>query len=108
MRKNWLITFFSKKLNLSVNNLTQKPLLLDLGCGKGLQALAFSSYFDISRLDLSLDAKNIFENQNKIIDLKTADFETDIYPFEDNKFDVVFSKSVIEHINNTDHFLSEA
>jgi len=100
---------FSEKLKLIINNETKKkPLLLDLGCGKGLQALAFSSYFDISGLDLSLDAKNIFENQNKIIDLKTADFETDIYPFEDNKFDVVFSKSVIEHINNTNHFLGEA
>lgn len=35
------------------------------------------------------------------------DLETGILPFEDNYFDVVFSKSVLEHIHKPENYLSE-
>lgn len=40
-------------------------------------------------------------------DIEKYDAEKDFIPFEDNAFDYVFIKSVIEHIANTDLFLSE-
>ncbi len=100
---------FNEILKLSnKENKDEKLLFLDLGCGKGLQSLAFSDYFDISGLDRSKDAKNLFQRQKKIIDLRVTDFEKDRYPFNDNTFDIIFSKSVIEHVLNTDHFLNES
>lgn len=40
-------------------------------------------------------------------DIEKYDAEKDFIPFDDNVFDYVFIKSVIEHIANTDLFLSE-
>jgi len=36
-----------------------------------------------------------------------VNFETDAFPYPDNTFDYIFCKSVIEHVTNTDHFVSE-
>jgi len=81
--------------------------MLDVGCGKGFQSLAFSEYFDVSALDGSKAAEELFQYHGKQIDFKCVDLENDSYGFSDNKFDIIFSKSVIEHVINTDHFLKE-
>ena len=73
-----------------------------------MQALAFSRHFEISGLDIENDVEKLFAKQEKKISYKKANFEKDRYPFENERFDIVFSKSVIEHIQNTDHFLGEA
>jgi SAM-dependent methyltransferase len=105
----------SKYINISNENISNIDLinkniklkLLDIGCGVGLQALAFSDNFLISGLDISDDAKELFASEGKEIDLRRANLDKDIYPFESNSFDVIFSKSVIEHLHNTNHFLQE-
>ena len=66
--------------------------LLDVGCGKKEYTEAFK-YF-------CLDAWGI----DRDVDF---DFEKDKFKMPDNKFDGIFCKSVIEHIKNTDFFLSE-
>jgi ubiquinone/menaquinone biosynthesis C-methylase UbiE len=40
------------------------------------------------------------------IEVRRCNVEREDIPFEDNSFDYVFSKSLLEHVANTDHLLS--
>lgn len=72
--------------------------VLDNGCGRGDFLRAFS--------ELGLDAYGTdissFCDKSIVVDL-----ECDSLPFPDNHFDVVFSKSVIEHLANSENYMSE-
>ena len=68
-----------------------KGLLLDVGCGDGKHVYSF-------RL-AGLAAVGI--------DKEDCDLEKDRIPFPDNTFDVVFCKSVLEHIKNYGHVIGE-
>src|SRR3989344_6786750 len=79
--------------------------LLDIGCGRGDFTKGFK--------DLGLEVAGIDRGRGdsdmlKEIDVRISnDLENDVFPFEDGVFDVVFSKSVIEHIRNPEHFMQE-
>lgn len=54
--------------------------------------------------------KEPFESKGLLyqgIDIDIIDFNNDEFPFPDNSFDLVVSLAVIEHIKNTENFLSE-
>ena len=75
--------------------------LLDVGCGNGDFTLELSKLgFDICGIDLSE------EHQLGERFIKT-NIQTDKYPFPDNHFDLVFSKSVIEHLRYPDFLFDE-
>ena len=79
---------------LGISNLKkidETSRLLDVGSG------------DKSLLDY-LNSKNI---SNKGCDIEDANLEKDPLPFEDSSFTHVLLYAVIEHIKNTDHFISE-
>lgn len=72
--------------------------ILDNGCGRGEFMHAFSQHgLEAYGADVS-----DFCKESVIVDLNNEKL-----PFEDNYFDVVFSKSVIEHIDNTEHYMQE-
>lgn len=72
--------------------------VLDNGCGRGEFFHAFSHFgMKVSATDIS-----DYCTKAHILDLNK-----DKLPFPDNYFDVVFSKSVIEHIENTEHYINE-
>lgn len=78
--------------------------LLDVGCGKGNHIVAFARRgLKVSGLDKIRDHNEALDQ----FDIRECDFETDRFPFDDNSFDIVHSKSVIEHVANADNFLSE-
>jgi len=78
--------------------------LLDIGSGKGNHLVGFSrNKIDCSGIDKRDEAVNI--NKNFII--KECNLENQKFPYDDNFFDIVFSKSVIEHVENADNMLSE-
>lgn len=80
----------------------EKSTALDLGCGNGDFSLAMKKCgFDVHGADISNAASNILGNK-----LKTFNFEYK-YPYEDNTFDLVFSKSVIEHLREPDFLFDE-
>lgn len=84
-------------------NLVSNLNFLEIGCGKGTHLKQFSKL-------LSGDFFGIdFEDIGPIEGCKTyvCDLERDSLPFDDCSFDFIFSKSVIEHVYNTDNFLSE-
>jgi ubiquinone/menaquinone biosynthesis C-methylase UbiE len=72
--------------------------LLDNGCGRGEFLHAFGSMgMEVHGTDVSSYCK----------DARIVDLNKENLPYPDNYFDVVFSKSVIEHISNTEHYVNE-
>jgi len=78
--------------------------LLDIGSGKGNHLVGFSRR---GIETYGIDKRDECVNVLKDFDIRDCDIEKDKFPFKDNYFDFVFSKSVLEHVNNTDNFLSE-
>jgi SAM-dependent methyltransferase len=68
-----------------------KATFLDLGAGDQFLKLALDEA-DTNYLPL---------------DVMDVDFDMDPLPIDDSSVDILFSLAVLEHINNTDHFLSE-
>jgi SAM-dependent methyltransferase len=75
--------------------------ILDVGCGNGDFTL------EISKLGFGVYGIDIGE-ENKLGDkFVKVDLQNGTYPFSDNSFDVVFSKSVIEHMRHPDFLFDE-
>lgn len=74
--------------------------ILDVGCGKGIHVNCFEK---LGMNSHGIDIRK--ETNNKKI--KICDVENDVFPYKDNTFDFIFSKSVIEHIIRPDNFLKE-
>lgn len=77
--------------------------LLDVGCGKGEYIEGFKNLglevYGLDRENSSLAMK--------LNALSSLDIEKEKFPFEDEHFDFIFSKSVIAHLWNPDNFISE-
>jgi len=75
--------------------LHHNSLIVDLGCGDGTYVRGFAKLGNVTYgLDLN--------NTDYPIDLAK-----DKFPYKDGMFDVVFTKSTIEHLDNPWHFLKE-
>ncbi len=84
-----LIKYLIEKYNLS-----EGQSLLELGPARGDFLKQWSNQnFDISAVDISDYVKEYCPNVN----FKHANLEREKIPFEDNKFDIVYSKSFVEH-----------
>ena len=81
-----LCDYLVKRFDIHCHN-----LLLDVGCGSGKHVRGFERS--------GIDARGI--------DKKECDLEKDPLPFPNNTFDVVFCKSVLEHIKNYGHVITE-
>ena len=78
--------------------------LLDVGCGRG----DFLKGFKDLELDVcGLDTEKSHSQILKDIEVGYANIENEFFPFESRIFDVVFSKSVIEHLFNPENFMRE-
>lgn len=72
--------------------------VLDNGCGRGEFLHAFGQLgLEAYGTDISA-----YCAESRVLDLNTESL-----PFEDDFFDVVFTKSVLEHIENTEHYVTE-
>ena len=86
-------------------NLEKGLKLLEPGCGRGEHLRIFKELgLEVSGLDLSPESSNFAPDLNiSIIDADSGEI-----PFSDNCFDVIYSKSFLEHIRNPEVFLKEA
>ena len=85
-------------------NLKAGDKVLDVGCGRG----DFSKAFMEAGLKVSgLDREKTNTDLLSHINVKYCDCDHEKFPFPDNSFDMVFSKSVIEHMYDPDHFMTE-
>lgn len=82
-----------------------KNNLLEIGCGRGEILKSFKNFgLEVEGVDLSTEAREF----NKDIKVQVLDMENDILPYSSNSFDIIFSKSVLEHLSNPDRYMKEA
>ncbi len=79
--------------------------VLDVACADGEILRGFTAHHEIYGLDFT----SVFVEEARKVGLKAfqCDFSKETFPFENNFFDVVFSGETIEHIIDTDLFLSQ-
>ena len=78
--------------------------LLDIGSGKGNHLVGFHRCgYEVYGLDKRKESVEVLKD----FTIKECDIEKEPFPYEDNTFDWVFSKSVLEHVWNTDNFMYE-
>lgn len=76
--------------------------ILVLGCGRGDEVRAFTNIdMNVSCLD------KVKSEQHKGLKIKYLDISKQKFPYTDNTFDVVFSKSLIEHIPDPGNMVKE-
>ena len=80
------------------------PKILDIGCSTGRALANFARCGALDLYGIDLRPENVPEN----ITFKTCNIEKEALPFEDNTFDIVYNKSVLEHVHNTENFLVES
>jgi 2-polyprenyl-3-methyl-5-hydroxy-6-metoxy-1,4-benzoquinol methylase len=84
--------------------ISKKAKILDVGCGRGDFLEAFQAQgLEASGIDREPSAASVAPS----VAVKYCDLEKDTFPFADGTFDVVFSKSVLEHLFNPEKFLLE-
>jgi SAM-dependent methyltransferase len=79
--------------------------ILDIGSGKGNHLVGFGR---CGLKPYGLDKRDECVKVLEKFDIRECNIEKEKFPFRDNYFDFVFSKSVLEHVNNTDNMLQEA
>lgn len=78
--------------------------ILDVGCGRGEFLRGF---IRCGAVGFGVDQSRVAENYCPEATLKISDIENDGIPYEDNMFDVVYSKSVIEHFYYPERMVKE-
>ena len=92
----YLISRFVPKVGPSIT-------LLEIGCSSGV---FLKQFYNIGNFDCyGVDIRD--EKVPNII-FKQCNIEKEDIPFNKDFFDIIYTKSVIEHVHNTDRFLSEA
>jgi len=81
--------------------------LLDVGCGNGNQLFRFLKQVPAEYYGVEGSPALKVEAEKRGIKVFSYDLNSR-WPFEDNKFDVIFSTQVIEHVHNTRLFAEEA
>jgi SAM-dependent methyltransferase len=77
---------------------------LDIGCGRGEFLRGF---IDCGLQGHGVDRSRAAEKYCPEADLRTADLENERLPYPDNHFDVIYSKSVIEHFYYPEKLVQE-
>jgi SAM-dependent methyltransferase len=80
--------------------------LLDIGCSAGEWALLWKSR-GWNAAGIDVNREHVALAQNAGIDARFCDLNRDPLPFADVHFDLIFAGEVIEHLVDTDGFLSE-
>ena len=81
----------------------EKGKLLDVGCGRGDMLRAFEkNNFSVYGIDLSKEAIKMCHP----INVQNINLENENFTYAENNFDVIFSKSLIEHLNHPINFMN--
>lgn len=89
------------------NHFKMKPqqTMLEIGCGRGEMLRNFKNLgIEVYGIDLSPLAPNFQED----INIAVGNVEEAPLPYEDNSFDIIYSKSVLEHFYYPERYMKEA
>jgi len=79
--------------------------LLEPGCGRGEHLRIFKEMgMDVYGVDISPESPKFAADLN----ISVSNLEKDKLPYDDNTFDVIYSKSFLEHLRDPSAFLDEA
>lgn len=86
-------------------NMQENQSMLEIGCGRGEMLQNFKELgLDVKGIDLSPEAPDY----QKDIEIKVCNVENEKLPYEDNIFDIIYSKSVLEHLLYPENYMKEA
>jgi len=106
--KNKPYTTYPKQLAMYLYDnfdMNEKDHMLEIGCGRGEMLKNFKDLgLDVKGVDLSPEAPDY----NKDIEIKVCNVEDEMLPYEDNSFDIIYSKSVLEHLFYPETYMKEA
>lgn len=86
----------------TINEDKQGGLMLDFGCGEGLNMQSFSRRYQCIGIDVSIqDLKLAKKHGTVILCTGTA------LPFKDNSFDIIVSQEVLHHVDNVSTSIDE-
>lgn len=89
----------------NVFQLSAGKKLLEPGCGRGEHLRIFKELgMDVYGTDISPESKKISSDLN----ISICDLDLENLPYAENTFDVVYSKSFLEHLTEPTIFLKEA
>lgn len=90
------------KLIIERNNIKKNLNLLDVGCGRGDMLKAFEKNFlNVEGIDLSEESAKFLSP----IKVHQINLESDTISNRESHYDVIFSKSLIEHLNHPLKFI---
>jgi len=95
-----LIKELVKRFKLNTNS-----SILELGCGRGE---FLNEFTNLGMKGFGVDLSNFAENFCKNAEIKVSDISKESLPYPDNFFDIVYSKSVIEHFYYPEELFKEA
>ena len=118
MKNNYLSVIYDKKSHpytdypnklcshlFKIFNLKKGMKMLEPGCGRGEFLSNFQKLgLNVAGLDISEEAKEY----SKDFEIKICDIENEKIPYKDETFDVIYSKSFIEHLHYPEKFFIEA
>ena len=79
--------------------------ILEPGCGRGEVLRCFRDFgLNVRGADISPEAPSLAPD----IDIDVCDIENDAMPYEDNSFDIIYSKSFLEHFYYPERYIKEA
>lgn len=84
--------------------LQKNQSLLDAGCGRGE---FLKGFIECGLQGYAVDQSSVALKYLPDAKLKVSDIETEGIPYPDSYFDVVYSKSVIEHFHYPERFIKE-
>jgi len=86
-------------------DMQKNQTMLEIGCGRGEMLLNFKNLgLEVQGIDLSPEAPNF----QKDISIIVGNVEEEKLPFNDNSFDIIYSKSVLEHFYYPEKYMKEA
>lgn len=111
--KKYLQTLYNKAVKNSEDNIfslleyNSKAILLDCGCSDGGTTLKFATKIGTQNIFGMEVVKELIDKARKReINVRQADLN-DIFPFKNESIDVLIANQVIEHLYNTNNFISE-
>lgn len=86
-------------------SIPEKSKILELGCGRGE---FLNEFYKNKMLSYGIDISNYAEKKYPYLEISSVDMLKKSLPFPDNSFDVIYSKSFVEHFYYPEKIFEEA